>query len=55
MKKAIELLQSSSLSIGRIATATGYSNAVSFVKAFKKHFGYTPGKLRSTQLEKLSG
>jgi AraC-like DNA-binding protein len=54
MERAIELLQSSRLSIGRVAEATGYSSAVSFVKAFKKHFGYTPGKMRSKHLEKIS-
>jgi AraC-like DNA-binding protein len=43
MSKAKELLEPSDLTITAIAYQLGYKSAGTFIRAFKKHFGYTPG------------
>ncbi|MES2006405.1 MAG: AraC family transcriptional regulator [Bacteroidota bacterium] len=48
MHHAIELLQKRSLSIQRVADATGYKSFGSFIKAFKRKFGATPGQIKKT-------
>jgi AraC-like DNA-binding protein len=46
MQHAIELLQKRDLSIQRVADDTGYKSFASFIKAFKKRFGSTPGQIK---------
>ncbi|MEC4113538.1 helix-turn-helix domain-containing protein [Myroides pelagicus] len=46
MAVAIEMLEEGSHSITEIAYDLGYSTAVAFSKAFKKHFGYPPKKFQ---------
>ncbi|MEF3304698.1 AraC family transcriptional regulator [Paenibacillus sp. GYB003] len=44
--KAAELLRETSVSIQEIAERVGYTNALSFIRAFKKLTGTTPGHYR---------
>ena len=46
MERAAELLVSSELGIGIIAMSVGYDDQLSFSKAFKKHFSYSPTEYR---------
>lgn len=46
MQHALELLQKRDLSIQRVADAAGYKSFGSFIKAFKRKFGVTPGKIK---------
>ncbi len=46
MKKAAELLTSTSLMIGDIARSTGYNDALCFSKVFKSVMGVSPSKYR---------
>lgn len=46
MHHAIELLQKRDLSIQRVADAVGYKSFGSFIKAFKRKYGVTPGQIR---------
>ena len=46
MVKATELLQTTSLSIGDIGNAVGYSNLLHFSRAFKNEFGVSPRQWR---------
>ncbi|MEJ8305820.1 AraC family transcriptional regulator [Saccharibacillus sacchari] len=46
MEAACGLLESGGLKIAEIALRTGYQNENSFIRAFRKHKGLTPGKYR---------
>lgn len=46
MEKAKAMLTCSNMDIASIADEIGYDNKHSFSKAFKKYFGYPPGKCR---------
>ncbi|MBN2440428.1 MAG: response regulator transcription factor [Spirochaetales bacterium] len=46
MSKAKELLQETSLTISEISYKVGYANIESFIRAFKKSIGTTPGNFR---------
>ncbi len=46
ISKAKELLRSTNMAIGDIATAVGYANATVLIKIFKKIAGITPGAYR---------
>lgn len=46
MEKAKILLLETKKPIKEIAVLTGYEHITSFITAFRKHFGYTPGSLR---------
>ena len=46
MKRACELLRSTSLSVGEIAERSGYNDYFYFAKLFKKHTGKTPTDFR---------
>ena len=46
MGKAKILLEETALFIKRIAFMVGYKNSTSFINAFKKMFGITPGEFR---------
>jgi len=48
MQEARELLHTPTRSIKEIAAQTGYKSVNSFIKAFKKEFGLTPGEYRRT-------
>ncbi len=48
MQHAVALLQKRGLSIQRVADAAGYKSFGSFIKAFKRKFGVTPGQLKKT-------
>ena len=47
--KASRLLRESEMSIGEIASLTGYESDVSFNKAFKRRLGISPGKFRNNK------
>nr|MBC9200637.1 response regulator [Paenibacillus sp. PL91] len=47
MEKAKQLLMQSDVSIKQAAQMTGYSELAYFHRVFKKHFGVTPGEIRS--------
>lgn len=47
MHVAAELLASGVRSLGTVARAVGYETESAFGKAFKRHFGVTPGVFRS--------
>ena len=55
MEKAKTMLTSSDVDIAAIADEIGYDNTQSFSKAFKKYFGYPPGKCRRSKVERLIG
>jgi AraC-like DNA-binding protein len=46
MQHALTLLQKRDLSIQRVADASGYKSFGSFIKAFKRRFGVTPGQIK---------
>lgn len=46
MEEAKRLLTDTNISIREIAEKTGYQGESSFIGAFRKHFGYTPGSIR---------
>ncbi|HEY4337182.1 MAG TPA: AraC family transcriptional regulator [Puia sp.] len=48
MHEARELLHNATRSIKQVAALTGYKSVNSFIKAFKKEFGLTPGEFRRT-------
>jgi len=48
MQHALELLQKRDLSIQRVADAAGYKSFGSFIKAFKRKYGVTPGQIKKT-------
>lgn len=47
IKKAMELLRGTTLSIEQIAVQVGYSSGSYFIKAFRGLTGFTPGEFRS--------
>ena len=46
LKKAMELLESTSLTVNEIAEAVGYKDARYFREIFVKHMGKTPSQFR---------
>lgn len=46
LERAREMLGTRELSIGRVATAAGYSDAGSFSKAFRARYGHLPSRIR---------
>jgi len=46
LRRAADLLLHSRLRVGEIALCCGFRNASSFSRAFKEHFGDTPGRAR---------
>ncbi len=50
MDKACELLQKSNKNITEIAEAVGYSNSLTFSKAFKAYFGISPNEWRKNNI-----
>lgn len=51
MKKAKELLATTSLAVGDIARSVGYVDPFNFSKAFKKHVGVSPSLFREMNAE----
>ena len=51
MEKAKQLLSDARLSVQDIALRLGYSDATSFIKAFSKYTGMTPGSFRKNDKE----
>ena len=49
MEKSADLLTSTDFHISHIANAVGFTDALAFSKAFKKHFGQSPSNYRKTQ------
>ena len=47
IEKAKEMLAQSSVAVGEIALAVGYSDALAFSKLFKKHVGVSPSEYRN--------
>lgn len=48
MHHAVTLLQKRRLSIQRVADAVGYKSFGSFIKAFKRKYGLTPGQIKQS-------
>jgi len=46
MEHALSLVENSDLTFAEIAYQVGYSHPANFTRAFRKHFGMTPGKVR---------
>jgi AraC-like DNA-binding protein len=46
LERALEMLGSTRLNISEIAFATGFREAAHFSRAFKRHYGQTPGDMR---------
>jgi len=46
MARAAELIATRDVSLGDTAADTGYSTSIAFTRAFKRHFGITPGEYR---------
>lgn len=46
MKRALQLLESSSIGLKRVAYLLGYSHHSAFSAAFRSHYGYAPSKVR---------
>ncbi len=46
MTQANELFLNTEQSVAQVALQCGYQSEVAFAKAFKKHFGYGPGRVR---------
>ena len=51
MDKACELLKASNYNITEISEATGYSNSLTFSKAFKTYFGISPNEWRNRNVD----
>ena len=51
LEKARQLIISTSLSVYRVAIATGFSSGPYLTHAFHKHFGATPSELRVGRLK----
>jgi len=49
MQEARRLLSQTDKPIKEITSLTGYQRLTSFITAFRKHFGYTPGSVRRTK------
>ena len=47
IEKAMELLANSNIKINEVAQEVGYTNSHSFIRAFKKYVGKTPGEFRN--------
>jgi len=47
MEKARDLLRIRALSLADVAHRSGYGTDMAFIRAFKRHFGETPGKFRA--------
>ena len=47
MEKARDLLRMRALSLMEVAHRTGYGTDMAFIRAFKRHFGVTPGQFRA--------
>lgn len=48
LRRALELLRKRELSIQRVADTVGYKSFGSFIKAFKRKYGDTPGQIKKT-------
>lgn len=46
LKKAYQMLKDTNISISDIASVTGFNDVSYFIKAFKKNYNLTPGKVR---------
>jgi AraC family transcriptional activator of mtrCDE len=53
LRRAVELLRNTNLSMERIMEETGYSNMNNFYRSFKEHFGQTPLEFRKNGEEIL--
>ena len=47
MRRAAELLRDSNLPLAEIAPAVGYGTEFALSRAFRRHFGVSPGRFRS--------
>jgi AraC-like DNA-binding protein len=54
MRRAHELLHETKLSVAEIGFDLGYADASSFIVAFKKFFGFNPGRMRSSSRTAVS-
>lgn len=54
MKQAYKLLLSTRASIKEISQTVGYADAYYFSRLFKKHFGFSPSRIRDNPLEQAN-
>lgn len=50
MKFALEKIEEDELSLAQIAKHCGYKHTTNFIAAFKKVYGYTPGRAKPGQV-----
>ena len=55
MERALELLETSLLSIKEIAAKVGYNDSSHFMREFKKSYGSTPSQYRAAYLTEAVG
>ena len=53
LKKARQLLETTSMKITQVGLAVGYQDHSHFFRNFKKRFGLTPSEFRTQHLEKM--
>jgi AraC-like DNA-binding protein len=53
MRHALELLQATGMSIGRVAECVGYQHQTSFTAAFRDHFGFLPSETRKRRVGRV--
>lgn len=51
LKKGMELLQQTSLTVSEISYQVGFGSTSYFIKCFREHYGYPPGEVGKGQLE----
>ncbi|WP_439483418.1 helix-turn-helix domain-containing protein [Cyclobacterium plantarum] len=51
LKKGLELLKQTSLTVSEISFQVGFGSTSYFIKCFREHFGYAPGEARKIRKE----
>ena len=54
LAKALELLQNTSLLVYQVTEAVGWSDQSSFIRLFKKQYGFTPSEILRIKAAKVS-
>ena len=53
LAKALELLQNTSLLVYQVTEAVGWSDQSSFIRLFKKQYGFTPSEILRIKAAKV--
>ena len=51
LKKGMELLEETELTVSEISYQVGFGNSSYFIKCFREHYGYSPGEVRKNGFE----